>query len=164
MLLRSPPQFKNRSPSLPLRKPQIARRIAIAVLIFAGLLTGLLIVFPRQFIHQVQISLIRQPTPYTQLFFSDPTALPTQLHVNRRDKFAFTIVNDEGRSQFYQYIVTMTPARSYVVVVKGTMALPNGGTGIRAVNVQPKFRQSRYLINVVIAGTGQSIHFYGDTP
>lgn len=139
-------------------------KVAAAVVASCATIIGVLAVaFPKQFAHQVEISVARQPTPYTQLFFNDPSVLPTQLPVHKKSKFAFTITNDEGHSVFYQYDVTMSNARSSEVVRRGSVMLANNGTATFTVAIEPKTRKSRYLINVVLIGEGQSIHFYGGT-
>jgi hypothetical protein len=141
------------------------RRVAVAmVLSFIGLFVGLFVAFPRQFVHQLDISLVRQPTPYTQLFFNNPTALPSQLRVNRANKFAFTIVNDQGRSWLYRYTVTASTAGSSTVAGRGSLTIRNGRSLTCTVAVVPKLRKSRYLVTVVLNAPDQSIHFYGDTP
>jgi hypothetical protein len=141
------------------------RRVAVvAVLSFIGLFVGLFVAFPRQFVRQVEISVVRQPTPYTQLFFNNPTALPSQLRVNRANKFAFTIVNDQGRSWLYRYTVTASTAGSSTVAGRGSLTIRNGGSLTCTVAVVPKLRKSRYLVTVMLDTPDQSIHFYGDTP
>src|ERR1700743_1493779 len=82
-----------------------------AVLTLIGIVGLLAIGFPAQFKHQLEISVFRQPTQYTQLFFSDPTALPKKLEVNRQNKFSFTVVNDQGHSATYHYTVTIAVAK-----------------------------------------------------
>jgi hypothetical protein len=141
------------------------RRVAVAlVLSFIGLLVGLFVAFPRQFVHQVEISIVRQPTPYTQLFFNNPTALPSQLRVNRANEFAFTIVNDQGRSWLYRYTVTASTTGSSTVAGRGSLTIRNGRSLTFTVAVVPKLRKSRYLVTVALDTPDQSIDFYGDTP
>ena len=131
----------------------------------AGLLAALFAASPRQFVHQIEISLIKQPTPYTQLFFSDPSAIPGTLRLDRPNKFTFTVVNDEGQSSFYHFAVAVnTAGLSTTVVAIGSLQLDDGGTGTRTVAFVPKKRRHRYLITVVLDGSGLSIHFYGETP
>jgi hypothetical protein len=60
----------------------------------ARLLAALFVASAQQFVHQIEISVIRQPTLYTQLFFNDPSAIPSRLRLERPNRFAFTIVND----------------------------------------------------------------------
>jgi hypothetical protein len=50
------------------------------------------------------------------------------------------------------------------VVAKGSLRLDDGGIGTRTVVLVPKKRRHRYLITVVLDGSGLSIHFYGETP
>jgi hypothetical protein len=131
----------------------------------AGLLAALFVASPRQFAHQIEISVIRQPTPYTQLFFSDPGAIPSRLRLDRPDRFTFTIVNDEGQSSLYHFVVMMnTTGLSTTVVANGSLRLDDRGTGTRTFAFVPKKRRHRYLITVVLEGSSQSIHFYGETP
>lgn len=138
--------------------------VAITItLSFLVLIGGLAVAFPKQFVHQIGISIIRQTTPYTQLYFTDPAILPAQLRAGRDSKFAFTIQNSQGKDERYRYTVTMTGAGSSVVVLTGSVAIPNDRSVTYTVSVDPKSHRSRYLINVVLDGTGQSIHFYGDT-
>ena len=137
----------------------------IVMLSSAGLLAALFVASPRQFAHQIEISVIRQPTPYTQLFFSDPGAIPSRLRLDRPDRFTFTIVNDEGQSSLYHFVVMMnTTGLSTTVVANGSLRLDDRGTGTRTFAFVPKKRRHRYLITVVLEGSSQSIHFYGETP
>jgi hypothetical protein len=130
-----------------------------------GLLATLFVAFPQQFVHQIKISIIRQPTSYTQLFFSHPSAIPNSLRLEGPNKFSFTIVNDEGQSSLYRFAVTMnTTGLSTTVVAKGSLRLDDGGIGTRTVALMPEKRRHRYQITVVLLASGQSIHFYGETP
>ena len=144
-------------------KEKRGRAVVVVVLCSVALIAGLFTAFPKQFMHQIEISLIRQPTPYTQLFFSHPTALQARLHVDRPNKFAFTIINDEGRSELFNYSVMVSTAKSVNVTRRGSLTIRNGGSVTRLVAVVPRSRKSRYLITVVLDANGQSIHFYGET-
>jgi hypothetical protein len=162
-MLTKPQKYSN-STQVPEPREKIKYRIVIAIILAViGLSAGIACAFPRQFMHQVKISLIRQPTPYTQLFFNNPTALPSRLHNNRPNIFTFTIVNDQGQSQRYRYTVVVSTAKSFIIASKGSLTIRNGDTATRTVAVTPKSRRSRYLITVALDAGGQSIHFYGDT-
>jgi hypothetical protein len=138
---------------------------ATIVLVSAALVGGLALAFPKEFKHQLEISVVRQPTPYTQLFFSDPSALPQRLHVKRVNTFAITIINDQGRSELYHYTVTMAGAGSRKVVGTGSVVIGDSSSATRTIGVKPKSRKSRYLVTVVLSGDGISefIQFYGVT-
>jgi hypothetical protein len=146
------------------RKVRRIRRPFVVMLSSAGMLAALFVASPQQFVHQIEISVIRQPTPYTQLFFGDPSAIPSRLRLDLPNKFTFTIVNDEGRSSLYHFTVMMdTVGLSTAVVANGSLRLRDEGIATRTVAVVPKKHRHRYLITVVLDGTGLSIHFYGET-
>jgi hypothetical protein len=164
-MLTKPRELDDRPRSSPLAKARRIRRPFVVMLSSAGLLAALFVASPQQFAHQIEISVIRQPTPYTQLFFSDPSAIPSRLRLDLPNKFTFTIVNDEGQSSIYRFTVTMnTVGLSTTVVANGSLRLDDEGIGTRTVALVPKNRRHRYLITVVLDGSGQSIHFYGETP
>src|ERR1700733_5733026 len=112
-------------------RPRRARRIRrpfIVMLSSVGLLTALFVASPRQFVHQIEISVIRQTTPYTQLFFSDPRAIPSNLRLDQPNNFSFTILGDEGQSSFYHFTVTMNAAGSSTTgVANGSLRLDDRG-------------------------------------
>ena len=53
--------------------------------------------------HQWALSLFRQPTPYTVLAFSRPTALPATAVANEPVGISFTVANHEGHAVDYRY-------------------------------------------------------------
>jgi hypothetical protein len=158
----------DRRSQVPASQPPNKRiwRIAAAVVLVFCVVTGVLAIgFPAQFKHQLAISIIRQPTPYTQLFFNDSTALPKQLKFDHLNKFTFTVINDQGRPENYHYIVTMTRVKSgkIVSISKGSLMVGNTKSVMQAVRVEPKFRKSHYLIKVTLSGTADFIQFYATT-
>src|SRR5580658_2509874 len=71
-----------------------------------GLVTVLILIaaaaaLSKQFRHQLALSTVRQPTPYTQLYFPHPGTLPGKLKADRKNTFQFAIVNDETRAVRY---------------------------------------------------------------
>jgi hypothetical protein len=131
----------------------------------AGVLAilGTAALFPQQFKHQLEISFVRQPTPYTQLYFTNPSTLPVNLLVDQGNAFEFTIENDESRAHSYTYTVTADDSRSHLVVSTQTVTVGNGDSATRVVTVTPRDSKSRYLISITLEGMNQSIHFYGKT-
>lgn len=142
---------------------RILLRAGAAVLISAAIVGGLAVAFPKQFAHQIAISTTRQPTPYTQLFFTDPSALPKDLTVDRVNTFAFTVINDEGHAENYHYVITLTTGKSHEIVGEGSLEVGNNQRATRTAGVKPKSRTTRYLISVALNGTGDFVQFYGDT-
>jgi hypothetical protein len=131
--------------------------------IVVGVVGIFAIVSPSQFRHQLEISVARQPNPYTQLYFTHPTALPKELKIDHVNTFAFTVINDQGHSATYRYIVTMTRAKSQTVVSTGYLTIGNNQQITRTVEVEPKSKRSQYLIKVTLSGTVDVIQFYGST-
>jgi hypothetical protein len=129
------------------------------VLVILGVATA----YSKQFRHQIAISIVRQPTPYTQLYFTSPAALSEKLKVDQKNNFEFTIENDEARTYHYTYVVTLEDSRSHLVVSKTSVTMSNGDRVTRVVTVVPKDRKSTYLITITLEGMNQSIHFYGQT-
>jgi hypothetical protein len=154
----------NRAPApQPPNKP--AWRIAAAVvLILIGILGLFAIFFPTQFKHQLDISVLRQPTSYTQLFFGDPAALPKKLEVDSVNKFSFTVINNQGHSAIYHYTVTITGAKVQKVAGQGSFTLGDSRSITRTVGVVPTARGIQYLVKVTLSGTADFIQFYSNTP
>jgi hypothetical protein len=117
----------------------------------------------KPFRRQLEISIVRQPTPYTQLYFARPGTLPGKLKVDQKNIFDFTIVNDEGRKYSYTYTVTLADSRSHSVVTKDTVTIDNGGSVTRPATLVPKDRKAKYRVTVALGGLNQSIYFYGET-
>lgn len=117
----------------------------------------------KQVRHQLELSIVRQPTPYTQLYFSHLAALPGKLKVDQKNTFDFTIVNDENRSYHYTYAISLDDPKTQVVISRGAVTIDNGSSATRAVTIVPKDRKARYLITIALEGVNQSIHFYGQT-
>jgi hypothetical protein len=154
-----PPSRVDRPPSrkdIPWRLVGIGLAVVIVIL-------GVATASSKQFRHQVAISIVRQPTPYTQLYFTSPAALPEKLKADHKNTFEFTIENDEARTYRYTYVVTLEDSRSHLVVSKTAVTMSNGDRVTRLVTVAPKDRKSEYLITITLEGMNQSIHFYGQT-
>jgi Protein of unknown function (DUF1616) len=145
------------------RRGNTRRRAGIAVGFTALLLAvALAAAFPKQLKHQWELSVVRQQTPYTQLYFTAPASIPSSLTAGQRNTFDFTIENDEGRAYSYTYVVTLKDSRAQQVS-KETVTVNSGATVTRAVTVVPKDKDSRYLVSVAIPSLNQSIQFYGET-
>lgn len=157
--------FEHTNGAIKQPSPRTGRRRLVIVAIFCcvALISGLITAYPKQFIHQAEISLVRQPTPYTQLFFSNPGSLPGHLLIRRPNRFAFKVTNNQGQREIYRYAIIMSTAKTVIVANRGTLTIGNDESSSRTATVVPKSRRSRYLITIVIDPGGQSIHFYGET-
>jgi hypothetical protein len=144
------------------KRPPLPLYIGIGLIVILILILAVA-ALSKPFRHQLAISIVRQPTPYTQLYFADPGTLPAKLKVDQKNTFDFTIVNDENRAYSYTYAVTLADSRSHSVVTTETVTIDSGGSVTRPVTLAPKDRKAKYLVTVALAGINQSVHFYGAT-
>lgn len=117
----------------------------------------------KQVRHQLALSIVRQPTPYTQLYFSHIAMLSGKLSVDQKNTFDFTIVNDENRVYSYTYTVSADDSKTHLVASREVVTIDSGSSVTRAVTIVPKDRKAKYLITVTLEGMNQSIHFYAQT-
>lgn len=161
-------QYRAPGPRLPSKPKRPAWRLAAAIVLTAiGIISIFAICFPTQFKQQLEVSVFRQPTPYTQLFFGDPTGLPSKLEVGHVNKFTFTVINDQGRSATYHYtvtIATVTGAKLQKTAGEGSFTLGDSQSITQTVGVVPTAPGEQYLVKVTLIGTPDFIQFYGDTP
>ena len=144
-------------------RSKFGRQTAIAIGVVVILVLCAAAALSKQFRHQIEISIVRQRNPYTQLYFADPNALPAHLQVNKNNIFEFTIENDEGRALTYTYTATLADSRSHTVASKATITISDGQRATRQVAVRPRDLNSKYLITITLQGTNLSIHFYATT-
>ena len=89
----------------PLHNKAALWRYIIFPLVGIFVIIGLATAFSKPLRHQLALSIVRQPTLYTQLYFTDPGNLSGSLKVGQKNIFQFTLVNDENRAYRYTYVV-----------------------------------------------------------
>lgn len=146
------------------RVPTSAHRtllwVAVAVICIAAA-AALGIAFPHQIAHQIALSVTRQPTPYTELYFSDPQSLPASLSLSAPNLFGFTGVNHEGRDTVYSYVVTLASSYGSSTIAQGRIDLKNNMSATRPVNVRPTHSATEYVTTVSLLGRSETIRFRG---
>jgi hypothetical protein len=146
----------------PARATHVSRWVVLATVCVAAVALG--IAFPHQIAHQIALGVTKQPTPFTELYFSNPSGLPRSLSLSGPNAFSFTVVNHEGHDDAYSYAVTLASAHGSSAVARGRLQLRNGMRASMVVNVLPDRPNTEYLITVNLTGqTGQTemIHFRG---
>jgi hypothetical protein len=101
---------------------------------------GLGLAFPHQIGHQLALSFTREPTTFTQLYFTDPAALPASLGMSGRNAFSFTVVNNQGHDEAYSYAVTLMSSYGSSTVDNGVIYVSNKKSESRSVNISPTRR------------------------
>ena len=135
--------------------PRKLNWLLVAVLCVAAVGLGLGIAFR----HQIAPALTREPTPFTQLYFSDPDGLPRTLRVSRPNRFEFTVVNREGRASAYSYVVTLASSHGSSTVARGRIDLRNNKAATVEIDVRPTRRATEYSIAVGLVGRDKTIQF-----
>jgi hypothetical protein len=108
--------------------------------------------------HQWDVSILRQPTRYTVLYFDHPASLPHQATANQTISFSFTIVNDEGRSVDYHYRVQTSPTDPPQEQEAST-TIPASRQEAISVSLRPACAASPCRIRISLAGYSESIDF-----
>jgi hypothetical protein len=110
--------------------------------------------------HQWALSIFRQRTEYTILYFNKPTTLPTSSAGHAPISFSFSITNQEARYVRYRYVVRASDG------ITGSHVLATGSRVLRAAHrwnvpltVVPKCLLSPCYITVSLPSTHESIDF-----
>jgi hypothetical protein len=139
------------------RKHRVALFAVAAVLVLGGLTA--LAWGSAAVRRQISLSVTRQPTPFTELYFTDHTNLPAFLSTSYTNEFAFTIGNHEGEALSYPYVVTAKSSQATTTLATGTVKVDSG----RSVRVPVSFLApepaTQYVITVQLSGHPELIHF-----
>lgn len=103
----------------------------------------------------------RQPTPFTELYFSDAKSLPKSLSLSSPNPFRFTVVNHEGHDAVYSYAVTLASSHGVSTIAQGRIHLRSNNASTTIVNVRPIWGDTDYRVSVNLMGRTQSIWFRG---
>lgn len=108
---------------------------------------------------QVQQSVSRQPLPFTELYFSSPSALPALFSPSGSTEFEFSIRNHERMTTTYRYVVTGRTRDASQSILSGDVTVAVGGVTTVSVEFIPAEVDARYVITVDLAGRTETIHF-----
>ncbi len=112
---------------------------------------------------QAALSLGAQPALYSELFFTNITALPVHSLPGVSHNFDFTIVNREGKTFTYHYVVTMDDGGAISQIDQGNIAVPNARKVVVVSRFVPTGTNSLYTVTVKINVRLDSIEFHGHT-
>ncbi len=109
--------------------------------------------------HQWTLSVQRQPTPYTQLGFTNAAGLPTTGVRGEGIPVSFTITNDEGRQISYRYVVASGSGTTLTALNSGTIPLAPKASWNVGIFVVPKCAAASCRIQVSLPDQDESIDF-----
>jgi hypothetical protein len=101
----------------------------------------------------------RQPTPYTQLGFTDAASLPATGVAGESIPVSFIITNDEGKQVSYQYVVASGSGTKLTTISSGTRVLAAGASGAVGIDVVPKCAAASCQVQVSLPQQGEHIDF-----
>ena len=112
---------------------------------------------------QIANSVTRQPTPFTELYFTDDNRIPKVLSVSKPNTVGFTIANHEGKTVDYVYVVTARGPQGTSTIRKDSVSVPSGQLVDESVEFTSDQPGTTYLITVLLSGRSEMIHFTGSS-
>ena len=109
--------------------------------------------------HEWSLSVQRQPTPYTQLGFTNAANLPTTGAPGKGIPVSFIITNDEGRQVSYRYVVASGSGTTLTAISSGTTVIAAGQSSGVSVVVVPKCAAASCRVQVSLPEQNESIDF-----
>lgn len=110
---------------------------------------------------QIAESTSQKPAPFTELYFTDPAALPKHLSTASPNYFGVTVANHEGRTVDYSYLVTARSILGTATVAQGQVSIAAGGRAYALEQFTPPQPGIAYEITVQLVGRPEAIHFTG---
>lgn len=109
--------------------------------------------------HEWSMSLQRQPTPYTQLGFTNAASLPATGVPGKGIPVSFTITNDEGKQVSYRYVVASGSGTTLTTISSGTTDIAAGQSSGVSIVVVPKCAAASCQVQVSLPEQNESIDF-----
>ena len=112
--------------------------------------------------HQWALSLLRQPTWYTVLFFNRAAVLPARVTAGQPVHVGFTVGNREGGAMRYRYVISSYPmgggGRSRLLA-ESAKEVPAGSSWSVSATVRPHCGSAPCRIRVSLPGHPETIDF-----
>lgn len=109
--------------------------------------------------HEWALSLFRQPTRFTALFFNDPAALPSGAVAGQLLPVSFSIANSEGRTLGYRYVIAESWSGGSTVLKTAATTISAGRTAAVSTLIRPSCAQSPCRIEISLPGHPEKIDF-----
>ncbi len=113
--------------------------------------------------HAFKLATTHQPERFTELYFVDPTALPTVITAGKPYAGSFAVVNHEGRTMSYQYQVTITEAGQVVRQTTNFFSIASGQRMQKSFSFAAEQPKHQVQITVALVTKQQVIHFRAES-
>jgi uncharacterized membrane protein len=107
-----------------------------------------------------KLATTRQPDRYTELYFLNPTQLPTILQNGKTYKQSFAIVNHEAKAYTYTYQVALTGAGQSIKYPEASVTLQPGQRIERNFEVVSSVDSGDITVSVTLLEKQQAIRFH----
>jgi hypothetical protein len=107
--------------------------------------------------HQWALALIRQPTPYTALWFDNAAALPTAAVSGRQMTVSFSVANHEGKVVAYRYLISEEAGGKSQLLAEASRAVSANRTWAVSAQIRPSCRSSPCRLTVSLPGHPETI-------
>jgi uncharacterized membrane protein len=102
-----------------------------------------------------------QPERYTELYFSDPTTIPTTAAEGRQLPVSFTIHNVEAKDMKYTYDLTFTTAVGKTLIQEQqSFSLLTNDSKTITTDIQVPAYSGKAEVQILLPSLHQSIHFW----
>ena len=133
---------------------RLRTRLLLVVLVLLAVL-AIVCAYPGQLADAVTLATTRLPEGYSQLYFANQTQLPTQVKPGVAASFNFDLINLQGSTQNYQYVVTQGAS----VIAQGSITLQDGASLEHTVSFKLPKAKTTTQITVRLVGRDQQINF-----
>ncbi len=113
--------------------------------------------------HQLALSFNPQPALYSEIFFSNPAAVPGHLVAGVPANVPFAIVNREGHTVTFTYSVVVTAPGIRQVAEQHQVVIGNNEKAVLIATFEPKKPDVLYAIRILLAKPAEFIEFHGRT-
>jgi hypothetical protein len=139
--------------------PAGARRHPVALAVAAALFGAAIALWLSPWLReQVLVSIVRQPTSFTELAVSDPKALPSSLPAGRPTPMPFVITNHDGTTTDYEYRVVLSGPDGAAVVADDHVTVADGQSATIAATITPPEPRTAYEVEIELVGRPEHLH------
>lgn len=112
--------------------------------------------------HEFTLATTRQPERLTELFFNNPTQIPSSAKAGQVIPMSFTIHNLEAHDQSYHYKATVKSGDAETLLKDAKIDIKDGETKLVPQDFIAPQTKGRAEFVVLLADQNQSIHFWLD--
>jgi hypothetical protein len=101
-----------------------------------------------------------QPEQFTELYFTQPSDIPSKVKVSVPYTVPFTIANRESSTRVYSYNIIISDGSRVLSVQSGQTQIRSNAAAKQYINFQVPELDKRYRITVQLTNRKQLIQFY----